>query len=281
MCSVAGVTMQLEEKVVKMVKVASELRAILVDDSKSVSPHLVMKTKGVLKAALDQVEGAGLMCLEMQQLENWLMARTEVKEEWVRTMEIPHQLRWAVARECDEWTEGSNPDDPVRVPWNGKLNFFEEPAAVIWSDACNYQKGWRVAKDLVRGFPEIKVQVPMSEAEMDDHITLQETSAGSDALMDVLKKRDLRMCSVGSVSGCVRWQEAEAMKESEASVRGGETQTGACTHGPHGRQIQPFGRRQSSAGGLDRVVVEPETVPNDGSRVGTFRAGRIRDGVEQ
>ena len=73
--------MQLEEKVVKMVKVASELRAVLVDDSKSVPPHLVMKTKGVLKEALDQVEGARLMCLEMQQLENWLMARTEVKKE--------------------------------------------------------------------------------------------------------------------------------------------------------------------------------------------------------
>jgi hypothetical protein len=81
MCSVAGFTMQLEEKVVKMVKVASELRAVLVDDSKSVPPHLVMKTKGVLKEALDQVEGARLMCLEMQQLENWLMARTEVKKE--------------------------------------------------------------------------------------------------------------------------------------------------------------------------------------------------------
>ena len=29
------------------------------------------------------------------------------------------------------------------------------------------------------------------------------------------------------------------------------------------------------------MAVEPGTVPNDGSRVGTFRAGRIRDGVGQ
>ena len=193
MCSVAGVTMQLKEKVVKMVRVARELREALADDRRSVSPHLLMKTKGVLKAAIEQVEGARLMCLEMQQLENWLMANTVVKEQWVKTMEIPRQLRWAVVKECEEWMRDFNPEDPVRIPWNGKLNFFEEPAAVIWSDACNYQKGWRVTADQVRGYPEIKVQVPMSEAEMDDHITLQETSAGSDALMDVMKKRDLRI----------------------------------------------------------------------------------------
>lgn len=81
------------------------------------------------------------MCLEMQQLENWLMANTVVKEQWVKTMEIPRQLRWAVVKECEEWMRDFNPEDPVRIPWNGKLNFFEEPAAVIWSDACNYQKG--------------------------------------------------------------------------------------------------------------------------------------------
>ena len=58
------------------------------------------------------------------------------------------------------------------------------------ADACNYQKGWRVKRDIIRGHPQISRQIPMAEDEMLDHITGQETSAGNDAVVDTLITRN-------------------------------------------------------------------------------------------
>ena len=199
-CSVAGVTMQLPEKVTKMVSRAAQLRERLLNDGATIWARALMEVKGVLMAALDQVDAVRILCVEMHLLQRWLENLSEGDLDMRHQVaNVPIDMRMRVIEECNTWCKDYNADNPVFIHWNGKIHVLEAPKAVIWSDACNFQMGWRVEQDKKRGHEQISVQAPFDEQLMEKHITLQETVASDAATLDTMIKRDLHHCVVSSM----------------------------------------------------------------------------------
>jgi hypothetical protein len=289
-CSVAMVMSQPAPKVLKMVEKAMLLRHELDREDGRVSVKLIQQVKGVLKASLEQVDGARIMTCEMQELERWLDRHSMEDTQWHVVGTIPWQVRGPALRECLEWVRDFDSSDPIHAHWNGKLFVREQPLAIVYSDACNYQKGWRVAADQKLGHPEIKVRAPMTEEEMDEHITVQETDAANDALLDVMRKRDYRMGLIMSMTdatttekyvGSFGGRKRNTHQRHKAVPPGGAQAVLPNNFGPCEGQDQSIGRGQQSAGGLGRMELTPTAISTPRHEVGATSAGRIRSSVEQ
>jgi hypothetical protein len=151
-CSVAGVTMQLPEKVTNMVSRAAQLREQLLNDGATIWARALMEVKEVLMAALDQVDAVRILCVEIHLLQRWLESLSEGDLDMRHQVaNVPIDMRMRVIEECNTWCKDYNADNPVSIHWNGKIHVLEAPKAVIWSDACNFQMGWRVEQDKKRG----------------------------------------------------------------------------------------------------------------------------------
>jgi hypothetical protein len=66
--------------------------------------------------------------------------------------------------------------------------YSEHPTAVIYTDACEWQRGVWVKSD--RHHKEIDRALPFVGEEMKDHITLQETAAAADGVVETMMERN-------------------------------------------------------------------------------------------
>ena len=96
------------------------------------------------------------------------------------TTAIPVELLGQAVEACSEWADGYNPEEPQAISWNGKLMYSRPLTAVIFTDACEWQRGVWVAADEEQSFPAIDRTMPFVREEIYQHITLQETAAAAD-----------------------------------------------------------------------------------------------------
>lgn len=86
-----------------------------------------------------------------------------------------------------EWIVDYNPDYPHRVEWNGKLCYSRPPVAIIFTDACEWQRGGWV--EATAEHPAIDRALPFDDVETHEHITLQETAAAADSIVGTVLER--------------------------------------------------------------------------------------------
>jgi hypothetical protein len=111
---------------------------------------------------------------------------------------MPHNLVHGAVRGCVEWVGDYDALQPHRVEWNGKFMFHDPPMATVYTDACEWQRGVWVAEDSRNGFPPIDIALPLVGSEIFEHITLQETAAAADGLVEVILLRNYHDCSLVS-----------------------------------------------------------------------------------
>ena len=97
---------------------------------------------------------------------------------------------------CVEWIADYDPEYPHLIEWNGKLSYSKPPAAVIYTDACEWQRGLWVEAD--EEWPAIDEAWPFVEGEIWEHITLQETAAAADGIVETVLRRGYRNCTLAA-----------------------------------------------------------------------------------
>jgi hypothetical protein len=194
-CSIVEVCSLPPDKVTKTVGMVATFQGLLESNDAVITIRALASLIGTLVAAMEAVDAVRLMVMDFQALRAYLMQ--DKTWEWEKKCEvsaIPDMLRHEVIEACKEWRRGCNPAEPHRVHWNGKLMYSRLPLATIYTDACEWQRGVWVAADTKAGLEEISLPLPFADDMMFEHITLQETVAAADGVIEVILRRGYRDC---------------------------------------------------------------------------------------
>jgi hypothetical protein len=160
-----------------------------------ITVRALAKLIGNLISSIEGVDAARIMVVELQLLRSHLTKDPEW--EWDRQLPV-HRLDRTLVKEalkgCESWTEGYEPMTAHRIHWNGKLMYSEPPRAVVYTDACQWQRGVWVQADGIH--KAIDRALPFVEREMEDHIRLQETAAAADGAVETVLERDYSSCVI-------------------------------------------------------------------------------------
>ena len=190
-CTIAQVTSDPGDKITKKVAMAAIMQKLVEDDTAEVTVRQVHQVMGTMMASIDSISSVRIHTMEMAWLKTWLMGHPQW--DWDRKVPmatVPDKIRRAVVQECESWRRGYNPDQPHHHPLNGKLHFNEAPMAVVYTDACEWQKGTYVEADLVQKHPAILSARPFVGKDIHEHITMQETIAAVEGVMHTITERD-------------------------------------------------------------------------------------------
>jgi hypothetical protein len=198
MCTITSVCSIPPAKIEKTVKAITIFRSILQSKEGVLTARAVASLRGLLISMIDGVDAARLMSLGLQELLCWMMQL----QNWnwdlqVDVKAIPTKVQLAALADCESWTADYNPEDPTNVAWNGKLMYVMEIAGVLLTDSSRYQKGLYSPTDRFNN-PPLRIAQPFSKAEMDTHITFQETGAAADMIVEAVVSRNYRDCTIAT-----------------------------------------------------------------------------------
>jgi hypothetical protein len=198
-CSVVQVCHIPGPKVTKITQLAAAALRTFQSWDSTLTVRDLSKLIGSMMSALEGVDAARIMLIELQAVRSYLMSIPSW--DWdIRTAIStihPHLIQGAIDG-CVEWLGDYDPAAPHLISWNGRFMFHDPPMATVYTDACEKQRGVWVAKDERNGFPQIDIALPLVGSEIFEHITLQETAAAADGLVEVIRLRDYHDCSLVS-----------------------------------------------------------------------------------
>jgi hypothetical protein len=200
-CSVVEVCSVPAEKVTKVAQVVQMFQRLLTDPNGVVTARSIQQVLGLLISNLEAVELTRVMVIELQELrravtakDGWNWAANGDEEVPVAKLEM--KVVEAARVSCDSWVNGYSSTEPERIARNGKLSYSEPPTAVIYTDACPWQAGAYASEDTINGHPKLEKSIPFADEEIAEHITLQETAAAVDGVLEVLIERRYRNCVI-------------------------------------------------------------------------------------
>ena len=192
-CSIVQVCSVTAKKVTKSVQLAGMLARLLQSRDGVLTVRALAKLIGTLISNMEGVDAARIMVVDLQLLRTQLTLDPDW--EWDRVVAVRSLPRVRVLEAletCKEWAKGYNPQQAHKIHWNGKFMYSEHPTAVIYTDACEWQRGVWVKSD--RHHKEIDRALPFVGEEMKDHITLQETAAAADGVVETMMERNYCDC---------------------------------------------------------------------------------------
>jgi len=200
-CSVVEVCSVPAQKVTKVVQVVSMFLRVVTGEDGVITVRALQQLIGLLVSNMEAVQLTRVMCIELQELRAHLVHNKgwnwkDNGDEQIAVTSVPVKLLKMVRIACGEWVREYDQNNPTQMHWNGKLCYSEPPIAVIYTDACPWQAGVYTQADPANGHPAVEKSIPFVGAEIGDHITLQETAAAADGVLEVLKERNYRDCSV-------------------------------------------------------------------------------------
>jgi hypothetical protein len=179
------------EKVTKKVQMAIILIGMCQSQDAVLTLRLVAKIHGVFAAGMNSVDATRIRVMELHSMRLWLME--DPAWAWDRQVpvpNIPNRLLYSIIEEMQWWIKGYDALSPHTIHWNGKYFLNDTPMCTIYTDACNHTMGVWVPKDIENDFPMINRTKPFTGSMINAHITLQETVAGVDGVLETLKERN-------------------------------------------------------------------------------------------
>jgi hypothetical protein len=198
-CSVTQICSLPGTKVTKLVQLATMNLRWFQDPDSSVSVRQMSQMIGSLIYTIEGVDAARIMVIELQMMRRFLMQSPGWDWDRPTSMtKIPARILQGAVEACLEWITGYDPAKPHQVPWNGRFMFHDPPVATVFTDACEWQRGVWVEEDKTNSFPTIDIALPLVGQEIYEHITLQETAAAADGIVETIRLRNYRDCSIVS-----------------------------------------------------------------------------------
>lgn len=193
-CSITMITFMPGDKCTRIVQLACMFGTLMIHGG-TFTLKLLAGVIGTMMAGIHGISSVRLHQLQLSRLRLWVMKSPNW--DWTTNYTVatvPSELRQAVATELKWWVRDYNKHTPELIHWNGKHHHNRKPTVKIYSDACNYQWGYWVAK--TDQFPELNIKRPFSGDQLNWHITLQETYAAAQAVIEVARLRNLKDCSI-------------------------------------------------------------------------------------